>query len=237
MSSGDDKMLEDYLAGDSELSRRYHAESARDAPPGEIDDRLRAAARGRVRGRPRRRGLLPATWARPLAAAAVIVLAVGVVLQIVRDNAHTVFDETESTLTKESRDKAGEAPSSGREGEAAAPEPGERPQQRFEYQRAPPAEAAPGRAPNTQAPLKRTPRQQSSGAAPDSTPGDESGPRGPGSVDDPRAWADHIRHLVEQGQLEAARNYMMRYYDRFPGRPLPRDLLDMLERGAAAHPE
>ncbi|MGA8261933.1 MAG: hypothetical protein WB783_17105, partial [Arenicellales bacterium] len=84
MSNADDKLLEDYLAGDSRLSQRYREETGSEGPPPEIDDRLRAAARLEVRAGPTRLARWQYTWTPTLAAAAVLVLAVGVTLLTLR---------------------------------------------------------------------------------------------------------------------------------------------------------
>lgn len=72
-----DRELENYLAGDSPLSRRYRAAS-REVPPPELDAAVLAAARAAVVHAPRRR----ARWQLPLAAAATVVLGVSLVSQL-----------------------------------------------------------------------------------------------------------------------------------------------------------
>jgi hypothetical protein len=72
-----DRELENYLAGDSPLSRRYRAAS-RETPPPELDAAVLAAARAAVVHAPRRRG----RWQLPLAAAATVVLGVSLVSQL-----------------------------------------------------------------------------------------------------------------------------------------------------------
>jgi len=237
MSADDDKLLDDYLAGDSELSRRYREQSGDQAPPAAVDERLRAAARREVRAGPRGSGLLPAAWTRPLAAAAVIVLAVGVVLQVVRDDERVNFDEVESTLKHDARRQSGDSETGERQRGMALPQAGQAEPQSFKYQYIPPGEPEshkPFEQPAQSDSIVELPQQRARDAAPDSVPGDTREPKGPERVDDPQAWLDHIRRLADRGEIAAARTQLDRYHDRFPARPVPKDLRELLDRRSAA---
>lgn len=82
MNEPSEKLLNDYLAGSSELSRAYRA-SAAEAPPTHLDAAIQAAAHRAVGARPTlARGSRLRAWYVPLSAAAVVVLASLLVLRI-----------------------------------------------------------------------------------------------------------------------------------------------------------
>lgn len=77
-----DELLDEYLRGDSPLSRVYR-ETGREEPPARLDAAILAQAQG---GPAAHRGGKP-RWLMPLSLAATLVLAVGVVLFMVREGA------------------------------------------------------------------------------------------------------------------------------------------------------
>lgn len=81
-----DKAFNEYLKGDSELSRRYR-DSARLEPPEHLDDAIIAAGRDALK-KPGRNvvRLLPRTWYKPVSMAALVVVCVSLVF--------TMYDET-----------------------------------------------------------------------------------------------------------------------------------------------
>lgn len=81
-----DKAFNDYLKGDSDLSRRYR-DSARPEPPEHLDDVIIAAGRD-VLKKPGRKvvRLLPRTWYKPVSMAALVVVCVSLVF--------TLYDST-----------------------------------------------------------------------------------------------------------------------------------------------
>lgn len=84
-----DERLDEYLRGDSPLSRAYR-EAGREEPPPALDAHILAQARGEKAtprgGKPR--------WLMPLSLAATIVLSVGIVLFMTRQGATPVPTET-----------------------------------------------------------------------------------------------------------------------------------------------
>lgn len=75
----DDRLLDDYLRGDSPLSRAYR-ETGREEPPAHLDAAILAQAKAAVathRRKPR--------WFMPLSLAATVVLSIGVVLLMSRE--------------------------------------------------------------------------------------------------------------------------------------------------------
>lgn len=89
----DDRLLDEYLRGDSPLSRAYR-ETGREEPPAHLDAAIlaqaKAAAAPRRRGKPR--------WFMPLSLAATVVLSVGVVLLLSREGVTPVPMETPSPM-------------------------------------------------------------------------------------------------------------------------------------------
>ncbi len=85
----DDKRLDEYLRGDSPLTRAYR-ETGREEPSASLDARLLAEARGENAaprgGKPR--------WLMPLSLAATVVLSVGIVLFMTRQGATPLPPET-----------------------------------------------------------------------------------------------------------------------------------------------
>jgi len=85
MSADDDRLLDEYLSGDTELSRSYRRLSGDEQPLESIDAHIKAAARREVGTGPHRARAWRPAWTAPLAAAAVLVLAVGITLQLSRE--------------------------------------------------------------------------------------------------------------------------------------------------------
>jgi hypothetical protein len=77
MNPIEDKLLDEYFAGDSPFSRRYRETPAHDVPP-ELDAKILAASKA-----PTRRSALSRwrVWSAPLALAATVVIAVAVILR------------------------------------------------------------------------------------------------------------------------------------------------------------
>lgn len=84
----DDRLLDDYLRGDSPLSRAYR-ETGREEPPAHLDAAILAQAKAAVGARRRK-----PRWFMPLSLAATVVLSVGVVLLMSREGVTPVPMET-----------------------------------------------------------------------------------------------------------------------------------------------
>lgn len=89
----DDKRLDEYLRGDSPLTRAYR-EVGREEPPASLDARILAEARG---GKAAPRGGKP-RWLMPLSLVATVVLAVGIVMFMSRQGATPLPVETAPTV-------------------------------------------------------------------------------------------------------------------------------------------
>jgi len=86
MSADDDRLLEEYLESDSELSRHYRRANGGEQPPEWLDGRIKAMARREIGASSYRARGWRLAWTAPLAAAAVLVLAVGVALHVARED-------------------------------------------------------------------------------------------------------------------------------------------------------
>ena len=113
MNEPDDRELEQYLKGDSPLSRRYRDASAESAPP-ELDEAILARARAELRRKP---GSLNRYLA-PLALAASVMLGVNLAWNVYQ--VQPVPSEVASAVDKVSRDR-GFVPSPPPVAESVAP--------------------------------------------------------------------------------------------------------------------
>lgn len=87
----DDRLLEEFLARRGGIARNYRNASV-EQPPADVDKAVLAAARRAAGSRPRRIGW-GSRWGAPLAAAAVIVLAVAVTLTLEREPRFAQIEE------------------------------------------------------------------------------------------------------------------------------------------------
>lgn len=226
MSNDDDKLLEDYLAGDSELSKRYREETGEEkdveTPPPDVDARLRAAARREVRAGPTRLGRWQA-WTAPLATAAVLVLAVGITVLMLKEPGMKQYDAARPPAPTAAQPSAETParPSARDQGAQEASQPqAERKsvpamEERLQYRAAPEARIA---APTRQSDQGQ-PDQAASGAAMGSLQDYRA---------DPTAWLARIRTLLAKGDTQAARDDLARFKKRYPNHPIPDDLASLL---------
>lgn len=100
MSNKEDKLLEEYLQGKSELSRLY-AEEGKDTVPEYLDEAILAAAKMEVGTGPKP-SLAPfsSSWQIPMSLAAVLVLSVGLVLTLYDERGESYLKEPLSTTDK-----------------------------------------------------------------------------------------------------------------------------------------
>lgn len=188
--------------GLDEAGKAYRAAQFREEPPARLDAFILAAARRRdARGLGR---YLP-----PLAAAAALLLAVGVVLRLT-----VPVGGPPAPL----EDSAGTRPSDAG--------PRAQPRALMLEQAAPPGSAAreaPGaELTGTQPGAGETPRQRAPGSAP--APVCSQAPAG-----DPRAWLDCIRARLDAGEAAAAREALAEFRRAHPDYALPEDLARRLE--------
>jgi len=95
-----DKELEEYLQGNSELSRRYRDEKGAE-PPAHLDKHILDAAREAITSVRKQR------WYVPVSIAAVLVIGVSLVLNIYKEQGQALLKAPESQLEMEARDIAG----------------------------------------------------------------------------------------------------------------------------------
>ena len=165
------------MADDDDISRRYR-ELPREEPPRHLDDAILAAARRAVHTRPAPL-VVPSgrqRWYFPLAAAAIIVLAVAVTVHVEREQpAEDMLSSNTATAPAAAREAVPPAPAAEPAAPARAPSaPAGAPpsQRRFEMrdearaQKPPPAPSSDERARNEAAPaeLQKAPTEQSAGA-------------------------------------------------------------------------
>ncbi|NIR28593.1 MAG: hypothetical protein GWN84_04580 [Gammaproteobacteria bacterium] len=214
--------------GDDELSRVYR-EGAREEPPAELDGRILAAARreaGRTR-RPRLRRLSSA-WTVPVSLAAVIVLSVSLVLVVQLEDERARAPLLEETPTP----SADSAPGDGEEARTAAPA----------TERLEPAapEPLPEHRPELTVPSRESLRQREDSAAsaggaqkrrafpseaeaPEARTGagERSLAAPPSAPPPPHVWLAEIEQLLAAGEVDAARENLARFRERYPDYPVP----------------
>lgn len=219
--------MHDLRPEDEELSRLYRA-GAREEPPAELDRRILAAARQQaLRGRRPRLRPLSSAWTVPVSLAAVIVLSVSLVLvvQLEHEGARAPLLEGQPAPSADSAAPAGD--------EAGTAAPGaERPQ------RAVPREARegePGAAPAAPSPEALRQREDSaaearkrqeirSGAgAPEAEmrAGERSRTKPAKAPPAPHVWLAEIEQLLASGEVDAARESLARFRERYPDYPVP----------------
>jgi hypothetical protein len=235
------------MTDDGDISRRYR-ELAREEPPRHLDDAIRAAARRAVGTRPA--PLVVPTgrqrWYFPLAAAAVIVLAVAVTLHVEREQ-----PGEELVTAPAEKPKAEE--------KAAEPQPVPQPERRRKTESADARElpdVAPPRelqkdaiileqnAQSAPAP-QAAPPPPPLGAAGRPVPApprasaelrrSEEGARAPASVSayalqSPEQWLQGIADLRRQGRHEEADKSLAEFRKRFPDYRISKEVLEQLEK-------
>ncbi len=108
-----DQHFQDYLHGDSELSRAYRSVST-ETPPAHLDARIRSQARRAVRG-PRHAWLSPfgRDWTTPLVLAAVLVLAIGLIRLLPTETGEPLVPTATGPLESDAEAPALPAPPAG----------------------------------------------------------------------------------------------------------------------------
>lgn len=97
MNNDNDKELNDYLQGNSELSRRYQRDKA-SGPPAHLDKLILDAAKNEIKPRHMPR------WTVPLSIAAVMVIGVSIVFNIYREQGQPLMTAPKSTVATKARD-------------------------------------------------------------------------------------------------------------------------------------
>lgn len=220
----DDELLEEYLRGDAELSRRYRHE-AREEPSAALDARILAEARRAVT---RERRVVHSPFARhwmvPASLAAVLVLSVAVVLLVPGPDSgldapvRPAADAVEAPAPGKAKQER-TAPTRARQAEpAAAPAPAE-PASRLQ---ADDAAGETGAQPESAASEREAAAGREAGAASMSAPGAGAPPRH--MEDDPEQWLRHVESLLAGGQEPRARDSLRAFLARYPDYPLPEGL-------------
>jgi hypothetical protein len=211
------------MSDDPKLSQRYR-ELPREEPPRALDDKILAASRRAVESRPaplvaptgRRR------WYFPVAAAAVITLAVAVTLHVQHDRPSEEVDAVSPSMRVQEVPKAEaprQAPAPAREARRDAAGPGFAPDPK------PAAESELAAAEKrSSADVQRAPAPQASLPAPAAAPAEA--PRAAGArseagrmmarVESPEQALERIARLREAGRHEEADKALAEFHKRYP---------------------
>ena len=210
MTRPDDSELEDYLAGNSAVSRAYH-EGADETAPAELDAPVLAAGCEAVRKR------RPA-WRAPVAAAAMLVLALAVVLEV--------------EYGAPPADKGGVTPEDGAPVAAAAPAAKTSDEALARRERAT-DNATASRSDDR---VESAPSADADAAAAGASAlGEASRPAQAGDYrDSPEAWLEHVRELLESGERTAAIEALEAFQEEHPDHELEPELAALLEDETAA---
>jgi hypothetical protein len=222
------------MADDGDISRRYR-ELPREEPPRHLDDAIRAAARRAVGTRPA--PLVVPTgrqrWYFPLAAAAIIVLAVAVTLHVEREQPGEELltapaekpkaDESLPAPQPERRRKTESADS--RQLREAAPPP--------ELQKVPEPAAPPQAAPAPPPPVAAAGRAEPRASA--ELRRSDQGARAGTSISayalqSPEQWLQGIADLRRQGRHDEADKSLAEFRKRFPEYRISKELLGEIEK-------
>lgn len=242
-----DRELDEHLAGQSAVSRLYR-QAATEMPSATLDARIQQAARRHIStGKPR--------WMLPLSAAAAVLLAFGVLLEMQQQGITPVpvepMDEASSTAApaiapevpqaqdapKEYRNDSApaaetlqrETRADPRESKKAEPFPASPPAQPPASPSANPAVSRPDAAQQK----AQTPRQDgTTGAMPQQAPApstpaaDATMGEESAAIRAPEDWLARIRELRAQGRSEDAARELRIFREHYPDYPLPQDLRD-----------
>jgi Meckel syndrome type 1 protein len=207
-----------------EVARRYR-ELPREEPRPALDAAIRAAARGGSRRGAR-------TWYLPVAAAALLILAVAVTWQVERNKPEFIVatGPTESKLRKE---QPAAVPQSVPEPKEAKPEPKEAKPQQRELARSTtqPAPAAAEAASGELAAPQDSVAKRSSRTA--GVRADAAAPRPLESLgldEAPAPWLKRIAELRRQGKHDEADHALAEFRKRYPAYAIPPEMLGKVER-------
>ena len=210
------------MAEDEDVSRRYR-ELAREEPPRHLDEAIRAAARRAVNTRPA--PLVVPTgrqrWYFPLAAAAIIVLALAVTLHIEREQpaeeiasttAEPVRSQAEEPKQEQQARRERRDSSGARELRQATPAPAPEPQHAPAVSAPPPELGAAGTA------MRRS--EPPPAAAPLAKLADRS----------PEQWLQGIAELRAQARHDEADRELAEFRKRHPDYRIPETMLEKVEK-------
>lgn len=232
------------MAEDGDISRRYR-ELAREEPPRHVDDAIRAAARRAVGTRPA--PLVVPTgrqrWYFPLAAAAIIVLAVAVTLHVEREQpGEEIVNAPAAPATSPAEPRA--------EAQAEKPQSAPQPERRRKTESPPELQKAPEPVPTlppapppvaTQDAIGRAQQSAKAEAAPPPVAGAsaqlrrfDEGARNPSlsasALQSPEQWLQGIADLRKQGRHDEADRSLAEFRKRHPGYQIPEAMLEKVKK-------
>jgi hypothetical protein len=246
MPEAKDEVLDDYLTGNTEVSRRYR-ETATESSPARLDDLILRAARRELRPQPRR-------WMLPLSLAAAVLLSMSVILRLPQEGLspqparQKATSETAPASAPSPAADAPVAPVARAEQKAATPSrpavPAPAPAPASAAAPAPTAEpfanSAADNAPAAEekqeaAPLSQPAAKKAQGVERQSAPSaagmlaprrDEASPAAAEERDamTPASWIARIRELQRSGKTGEAADELKNFRASYPDYVLPPDL-------------
>jgi hypothetical protein len=238
MPEAKDPLLDDYLAGNSELSRRYR-EAATESSPAGLDEQILRAARRELRPRPRR-------WMLPLSMAAAVLLSMSVILRLPQESIAPEPPQQSAAAPTMAALPATDAPAASAQQKAAAPPrlapaasasapasaPTAEPFANSAADSAPAAEGKQEAAPQISQPAAEkvlgAERQRAPSAAGMLAPRrDEASPAATEERDalTPASWIARIRELRRSGKPDEAAAELKKFRAHYPDYVLPPHLL------------
>jgi hypothetical protein len=224
------------MAEDDDISKRYR-ELPREEPPRHLDDAIRAAARRAVHTRRQR-------WYFPLAAAAIIVLAVAVTMQVEREQPREEMASAPAAPAAPAEEPKAERKIESADSralrDAAPPRQPQRAQEPAAILQENQTEASKGTAEVTQsARAPQAPPPPLAGAAPPQASAElrrsDEGARAAASVSayalqSPEQWLQGIVDLRRQGRHEEADKSLAEFRKRYPDYRISKERLEQLEK-------
>lgn len=222
------------MTDDGDISRRYRA-LAREEPPRHLDDAIRAAARRAVGTRPA--PLVVPTgrqrWYFPLAAAAVIVLAVAVTLHVEREQpGEEIVTAPAATADKPKLEQPSSAPQPERRRRTESPpELQKAPEPVPTLPPAPPPVATQEPAPVAGAAARPAPTPKASAQLRRFDEGARGVPSlSASALQAPEQWLQGIADLRKQGMHDEADRSLAEFRKRHPGYQIPEAMLEKVEK-------
>jgi hypothetical protein len=220
------------MAEDDDISKRYR-ELQREEPPRHLDDAIRAAARRAVRTRPA--PLVVPTgrqrWYFPLAAAAIIVLAVAVTMHVEREQPGEEIVSVPAAPAEEPKaeqSRSAPQPERRRKTESAdarelrdtAPPP--------ELQKAP--ESAPAAAARPESGRIQAEPPQGNAQLRRADEGSRAGSLSASAAQSPEQWLQGIADLRREGRHEEADKALAEFRKRYPDYAISKEVLEQVEK-------
>lgn len=244
MSSGaDERALEEYLRGDSELSHAYRSGNW-ELPPAAIDNAILREARRAVEPRPRAHNPFARHWMVPASLAATVTLAASLVFFMDAEQSSRQADPWRPVEPEAVQEPLPAALGTESEGpdeselvssDSTAPAAGLQKRERqasesaVEMLEASPRIPTADRDSSTAAPLTRlkSDLRPASATKDLETSGERSDDLGLDTMERPEDWLEWIRGRVRENRLDEVGTHLIAFQRKYPDYPLPPDLLKL----------